>query len=201
MQMSNIYIFWNHKYIFPLSHYLLYYFIKLSDCESLNIMSESCNSWCQRHVHEFRLCVHLKSSLDCFINFVVDCELFSLVLRISLEGCKYFRFLRVSEFLSWNDCNLLFLVEFLIKLTVSIGNLTNVYKSLILCQNLKELESDFTEWSCLSKGIIKLSNFLGTNSLILCEKTELFAVDVEFLKIFDVLENSIKLRWFWCICE
>jgi len=81
----------------------------------------------------------------------------------------------------------------LVKLAVSIGNLTNVDESLVLGQHLEELEGDIAEWSGGLESLVKLLDLLGSDSLVLSEESEGLAVGEELLKIFDILENVVEL--------
>ena len=167
---------------------------QLSDIQSLNVMSKSGHSRGKGHVHELRLSVHLESTKDGFIKFVFNGELFSLVLWVGLQGGEHLWLLSLGEFLSWDDSDLLLLVKFLVKLAVSVGNVSNVYKSLVLSQNFKEFQGHITEWSSLLKAFIEQQDFLLSYSLVLGEETESLTVGEEFLEVLDIFENVVECR-------
>ena len=54
--------------------------------ELCDLVGDTVKSALKGHVHEFRLGVHLESTKDGLINFVVDSELLSLVIRVGLKS-------------------------------------------------------------------------------------------------------------------
>lgn len=54
-----------------------------------HFLADSVNAGLERHVHEFRLGVHLETSEDGGIGLVLDGELFAFVLRVGFQGSKH----------------------------------------------------------------------------------------------------------------
>ena len=67
--------------------------------ESVHLLSESSHPRGERHVHEFRLGVHLKTTKDGGVNLILDSELLALVLWVGLKGSKHLRLLSISQLL------------------------------------------------------------------------------------------------------
>ena len=71
--------------------------------------------------------------------------------------------------------------------------MTDVDQSLVLGQDLKELESHITEWGGIFECLVQLNDFLGSHTLVLGEESEALAVGEELLKILDVLVHVVEL--------
>ena len=93
----------------------------------------------ERHIHEFRLGVHLKAAHDGLINLVVDGELLALVLGIGLKSCNNLRLLVGAELSSRDNGDLLLLVELLVELGVLLGDLVDEVQALVLSEHSQEL--------------------------------------------------------------
>jgi len=89
-----------------------------------------------------------------------------------LKGGKDLGFFRGGKFLGGDDSDLLFLVELLIKFNITGGNSSDVSKSLVFSEDLKELNSKWMEVSNLLKTLVECFNLRNTNTSVLGEQLE-----------------------------
>ena len=159
-----------NKKQFILNHWSLG--LRLSEHEFSNLFVDAQHAGGHRHVHEFRFSVHLESALNVLIDLVLNSESLALVLRVSLKSLEDLTLLGLRQLLGRDNSNFLLLVELLVKLLVLASNILNVDKALVLSQNSKEVHSGIVERSNLLKGIVKLTNFLESNTAVLGKLTE-----------------------------
>lgn len=74
--------------------------------------------------------------------------------------------------LSRDDGNFLFLVQGFVKLDVSVGDSTDISKSLIFSQDLEELNSQWVERTNALERFVELSHLQTTNTSVLSERLE-----------------------------
>ena len=150
------------------------------------------------HVFELSFSVHLKTSSDCVIDSVINVELLSSVLWVSLESRKDFSLFGIIEFHSWNDSNFLFFVYLLIKLGISLSNSFQIYKSFVFSKNFQKFKSLFMEISNIFQTLVECLHFSHSDTSILGEESEIFWIVVEVGKILEVLVNVVKSSLFGC---
>lgn len=158
----------------------------------LDLLSKTINARSQTHVHELRLGVHLQSAEDGLFDLELDDELLALVLGVGLESCEHLLLLLSGEAVSRNDGDLLFLVELLVKLGVLLSDLLDEHQALVLGEDLNEADGNFVEVAGLTQTCVEGADLLATDTGILGEHLETFAVSVDLSKEFHVFEDVVK---------
>jgi hypothetical protein len=152
-----------------------------------DLRAEGGESSRQTHVHELGLSVHLEAALDGRVDSEVKLELLALVLRVGLKSSQHLSLLARVQGLSRDDSDLLFTVQLLVKLLVSIGNGADVVESLVLGEDLNELVSDRVEVTDGPESIVELSDFLEADTSVHGEVAEGLGVLVQALQVSDIL--------------
>ena len=80
----------------------------------------------------------------------------------------------------------------MIQFHISVSDGVNVGKSLVFGQNLEEPDSQWVEISKVVESLIEKTDLFGSNTSILCEKSESFRLGVKALKIHYVLVNHVE---------
>lgn len=121
----------------------------------------------------------MKATHDGFVDFVYNSELLSFIRWVSLESREDFTSLIGSEFGCCDDGNLLFLVDLRVELGILLGDFVDEDETLVFSKNLDELHGRCAEWSSLLEASDKFGDFVFTDTTILGEHAEAFAVLVE----------------------
>jgi len=142
------------------------------------------------HVHEFGFSVHLETTLDRFVNGEVKLEVLTGILWVGLEGREDLGLLAGAQGVSRDDGDLLLLVELLIKLSVFLSDGLDEGESLVLSQNLQELNSKWVEIGDTLQSIVEFGDFLDTDTSVLGEKLETLGVIIEALDIGHIFVDG-----------
>jgi len=154
--------------------------------------SELLDSGGETHVHELGLRVHLQSSLDGGVHSELELELLVFVLGVGLEGSEDLVLLGGGELLGRDNGDLLLLVEGLVELGVLGGNEVQVGESLVLGEDLDELDGEGVEIGKRLQSLVELLDFLGANACVLRELLERLRVLVQLLEVGEVLVDRVQ---------
>ena len=97
--------------------------------------------------------------------------------------------------------HLLFFVDFGVEFGVLLWDLFDEHKTLVLCQDFKESHGEWFEVCGLHESSIECLDFFNSNTSVLGEHAEAFAVLVKFLKIHHIIVHVEKLLICWGGCE
>ena len=137
-----------------------------------DLSADAVEAAAEGHIHEFGLGVHLESTKDSVVDFVVNGELLARVLGVGLKGGNDLRLLVVAELRGGDDGDLLLLVELLVELGVLLSDHVKSVEALVLGEDGEELEGSFGEWSGLLEGLVELADLVGADTTVLGEEAE-----------------------------
>lgn len=157
-----------------------------------DIWSKESDSWVEGHVLEFSFSVHLKTSTNSCVNWEVEVELFAGILWVGSKSFKYFSFFGFTKFDSWDDVNSFLFVHLLIKFSVSIANLFQVYKPLVFGKNFQEFNCLCLESSSRKKTFVELSYFFHSNTSIFSEILKIFWFLIKSHEVLCVFINAVE---------
>jgi hypothetical protein len=137
-----------------------------------NLRFDFLKSGSKGHVHELSFGVHLKSSFNGLVNGELKGEFFSCVQWVGFECVKNLVLLSAGESIGRDDGDLLLLVQSFVELDVSVGDASDISKSLIFSQDFQELDGQWMESSNALESSVELSHLSLTNSCVLGELLE-----------------------------
>ena len=157
-----------------------------------DLLGDSLDTGVERHVHEFRLSVHLETSENGTIDLVLNSEFFSFVSGVGFKGREDLVSLGAGKLSSRDNCDFLLLVELSVQLLELLSNLLNEHKSLVLSKNSQEVDSGIGEGSSLEESLVEQFDFLLANTSVLGELTELLGVNIQLAEVGHVLVDVVE---------
>ena len=96
------------------------------------------------------------------------------------------------KWLSRDDGNLLLFVKLLVKLLVSVSDISDESQSLVFGQNFKELDSQWVEIANAAESLVELMDFFVSNTSVLSEKLEGLRVLIKTSNILHIFIDGVE---------